>query len=217
MITIGELSNELLKYSNYVTTTLYRNVPYTVAALSDKNGYTQAYMYIVQNIEGVYAACTDITDSGGARFFPTGNITKPFIRELDMIHQMFGGEASLQERCYSSINNASYQEMIEYIYQRLIQFRIVEPNKTIVEKKVSCLGFNNPKVARVINKGFNRRGVRSGTVWDLMMLVNGLRESFSLEGLQTKDIDSIYNRLKGVGVLAEIKSEYIVDITFLKH
>lgn len=217
MVTIGELANELLKYSNYVTVTMFKHTPYIVAALSGKNGYVQAYMYIVQTSEGTYSARTDITDCGGARFFPTGNVKNPFIRELEQVQQMFGGERCLNERHYSAIDNASYEDMVAYIYKRLMQFKVVELSDAVIGKRVSSLGFHGPKIARVINKGFNRRGLKSGTIWDLILLVNGLRESFSLEGLNQKDIDTIYNKFKSIGIFLEIRSDYIIDITFMKH
>lgn len=217
MVTIGELSNELLKYSNYVTTMMFKNMPYTTVALSGKNGYVQAYMYIIQLNEGTYSARTDITDCGGARFFPTGNTKNPFVRELEQIHQMFGGQSTLNERFYSAIDNASYEDMIVYIYERLMQFKIIEPNKTVFGKRVMSLNFKDPKVIRILNKGFNRRGLRTGTIWDLIIVVNGRRESFSLEGLSAREIDCIYNKFKNIGILLEIESNYIVDISFLKH
>lgn len=217
-ITIGEVVNELSKYSNLVETSITNGMPFVRAFISSSTSHTKLYMYVAQIKDGIYSVCDDISDTNGSRFFPTGNPNKPFIREIERVHIMYGGSGTIDDSWSMSVSDVDYPDFVMYLYQRLKDLKMLKISQKILDSNVVSLGFNSIRIQRIIEKGFNEKNIRNGgTVEDLVKIVNKDKESFSLHGLRNKDIQCIVSKLEDVGLNISTRGGYIVDTTFVRR
>lgn len=210
--TIGEIVDVLLPYSNKVETTMVGGLPFVKAYLSGRNNTTKAIMYIVQMSSHIYSLCDDYDHPIGDNYFATGSTLVPFISEKEIISQWF--ENNKYEKEYHIHTNISYNEFIEYTYERLWYYDIIRFNPKNKKIIFSELGFNNIKIRKTIDKSFESNNCNSNTIGDLIELVMKRGKSFSLEGLKQKEINCVFSKLKSIGIISTIKHDMITMISF---
>ena len=181
--TIGEVVNEIIQYSNKIEMSIVNELPFIKVYLSGKNNTTKAIMYIIQVGNHVYSICDDYDYPIGERFFPTGNITNPFITEKEIVLGWFNNDSNIRN-IINMKNNITYDSLIEYIYNRLWYYDIIRFNPECRKIKFSELGFTSNKIRNIIDKSFIANNCKNGTIDDLIRLINNESKTFSLYGLR---------------------------------
>lgn len=213
IISIGDIVNELVKYSNKVEAQYIGSTPVLKAFLSQSNCLTRAYLYVAQVSDTKYTAYADVFDNCGYGFLPTGMSEFPFIREIEQIKNMVGGSLDVDERYSRSIKDADYPELIDFIYETLVSYKIVAAGKTLLNSKISSL-ITNPKLVRSIDRSFVANGKRDGTVHDMYDIVVRDRKKFVLNEVKTKDRKLLTQKLADRGIGITITGDKITDVTF---
>lgn len=209
-ITIGEILNEVIKYSSHVESSIRGSTPLIIAYLS-RQSVTRVYLYIAQVGDHRYTAVSDIFDMMGSRFHPTGMIENPFTREIDNIHSMYDGSLSLTEKYTSRVSNVSYPDMIDFIHGLLKQYEIIDVSRNVLNSKLSSIGFNSSRIIKSIENGFPTGKV--GTINDLISIVIKNKTKFQLSGLRAKEIKVVSDKMSDKGIYATIENGSICDIT----
>jgi len=216
-ITIGELINEVMKYSSSVEMIMKNGIPYVHAYMSNSKNHIMSYLNIAQTDEFIYYAIDDINETCGARFIPNGSTSKPFIRELDRIHELYGGIGFIDDSYTLSVENANYEEFMIFFINLLIDREVIKVTPNIMKLKIEDIGFHNVKIRRIISKVFNESNMRTGTIQDLIYLILVYKKKFNISSLRSKDIQFVYDKLKDYGIICEIKDGIINGITFEKR
>ena len=165
-ITIGEIANELIEYSNTVDVSIVNGVPFLRARISSSSNFTKCYMYVIQTDEHRYAVCDSHDDMNGERFFPSNELIGPFIKERDIIRLKYGIE-STDDFTYgyeSVVQNLSYEQFVDHLIRRLYEYGIIKFDPAHLSDKVSNLGFTNPRLRRYIDNEFADKKHHQGTI-----------------------------------------------------
>lgn len=210
-ITIGEIVNELLPYSNMVETSTIRGFPFVRALISSNNGCLRMFMYILQYSENSYYVCD--TDAFGDKYFPTGNTSKPFISEPKLIHELFNEKDEINEEKVRMVDNITF---IDYLIDSLIKYDIIIFNKDDLKIKFSQMGFRNQNIVKTIDRSFTDNFHSDGTMDDLIDIVCKQRKTFSLGYMKPGDIRFVSLKLGDIGLNMNTIDNTIIGITFKK-
>ena len=218
IMTIGELVNDITPYAGRVEISLVNGIPFLRANLITDAYWTKSYLYVTQVDEYKYTACDDPDDINGNRYFPLGTLSKPLIKEKDIIHSWFCDSKTKPADDFRSIKyNINREKFLEYFYQLLMDYKLISITNKKLKTPVLGLGFNSPKIKRRIEDSFNDND-KSGnsTIADLINIVNVERNTFSLAGLKYKEVQYFILRLKDIGLRAVLKDDEISEIYFEK-
>lgn len=218
-ITIGEIANELIEYSNSVEVNIMNGVPFLRARISSISNFTRCYMYVIQTAEHTYAVCDSHDDLNGERFFPSGEIIKPFILERDIIRLKFGIESS-GDFIYgyeSVVQDLPYEEFMNHLLKRMHAYEIIKFDPINLSSRISNLGFTNPRLRRCLDNEFTDKKHHKGTISDLIDIVLRQRKKFSLAILKPREMGAVAGKLKDLGIYVIIDDDKcIVDLKFNK-
>ncbi len=211
-ITIGEIANVLLPYSNDVDINISNEVPFLRARLSSISAYTKAYMYVVQTGEHTYACCDSRDDLNGDRFFPTGSTSKPFVIETDIIRSWFGSEGNDISYKYDSVvTDLTFDAFIQHLYERLSHYHIIRLDKKYLTTRLIDMGFTSVRIKRAIDEEFKAKKCHQGTISDLIDIIVRRNGLFSLSSLRSRESKVIVAKLKEIGITVTINSDNCIN------
>ena len=218
IMTIGELVGEIAPYAGRVEISMVNGIPFLRANLITNAYWTKSYLYVTQVKENLYTACDDPDDLNGNRYFPLGSISKPLIKEKEMIHSWFCSSESNTDDEFKSIKyNMNREAFLKYLYQLLMDYKLISISKKSLETPLLRLGFNSPKIKRRIEDSFNENDrYGNSTVSDLIDIINVEGKSFSLEGLKYKEVQYFILRLKDIGLRAVVNDDLLTELYFEK-
>lgn len=209
--TIGELTNGLIEYTNLLEMSTVKDTPFIRALLGSGNGFTKAYVYIVQTREHRYAVCDSYDDVCGNRYFPTGSNTKPFVQEKDIVQSKYNTMSSTSGD-YSTVvydldRNGFYKHMLYLLYK----YDIIRINPTTLSEPLAHI-FSSGKIRRNVESSF-RDNKCLGSIEDLINIVIRDHNKFNLGNLKQKEVKEVISRLKCIGIIPEIAGNEITKAT----
>lgn len=210
--TIGELVAELSLYSNLIEMNISSGFPFLRIYLSGRNNTTKAIMYVIQTSEHQYAAYDNEDDLLGNKCFPTGSISRPFIREDVLAKELFGD--NIESYKLSIKNNMNYNDFIDYLYTRLWQYDIIKFDPKNKRLHFAGMGFTSTKIRNIINSTFSKNNHPNGKISDLFDIVIKDRKPFDLDDMKPKELKCVYATLKNIGIVPLIKDNKIIEIDF---
>ena len=209
--TIGEIADLLSPFCNLIEMSTVKGFPF-LRAFVGSDGITKCYMYVKQIDEHVYAACDDRDDHHGRRYFPTGSITKPFVIEQELIQSWFS-KPDVDPEYYKSVRNSlTYQEFHGYMYERLLTYGIIRLDQNVRDIQISSMDFTSVKIKRTIDRIMKGHGYRVGTIGDLFDIVVVQQKPLILDGLKSKEVQVLVNKLRCAGVKCIMDGNTIVGL-----
>ena len=211
-ITIGNLINYLLPYSNLLETKFICGVPFIRTGLRKESNVNIAMLYIIQTGEDRYSVLDTISDNFNDKYFPTGSIERPFISDKEFISHMFNSDENMNNEIVYIKNDISESMFVDYLLDILWYYNIIRLNPKKYDIKIIDMNFRSDKIKNIITNTFTRLGHQDGTVYDLLTVFIKEHKTFSLHGLRERELKHIQLQLKRVGIIAIIENETIVDI-----
>lgn len=205
-VTIGEIVNELLPYSVRIETVMSDPFPYVHALIVDRNHIVRQYIHTLQVKEHSYVIAIQDDETNGNKFIPTKNSSKPFIREKYFID----GE-SKETVEFASVEGKNFSD---WLLRTLYQLNLIRFNPDDKYLRFADLGFNSPKIRRVIDKSFSSNHCKYGNISELLDVVNKSSKSFTLSNLLQKEVSCVNAKLRNLGLVAVIKDNDIVSIDY---
>lgn len=215
LYTIGELIDDILPYVGNIETSLVNGIPFIRTNIISSNLITQSYLYIVQVDDYTYTACDDPEDSNGNRYFPCGTISRPLIKEKEMIRSWFCDRKVKVPPSLRSVSCVNRVEFLKYFYKLLNEYKVISVKDDLIKTPLIDLGFNNSKIKDQIADSFIRNGMkRNSDSNDLINIVNLQKKTFRLDTLKGKDRQFIAHKLSDVGLQIIIHNDSIDEIRF---
>lgn len=217
LITIGDIANEIMCYSDSVEVTNVHSIPFIRAPLTNSKGIAKCYIYVIQMEDGRYTTCDIDDEIDESRLFPLGSISEPFVSEKEMIIQWLGHkDATSSCSHYSVRHNLTYTEFIIHFYGVLIQRGVIMDISSNLKRQLNSLGFTNEKIIRTINDEFRKRNCMDQTIGSFIDLVNIEHKPFVLDGLKIRELHCIRAKLRDLGFIASFYDNAINHIVFKK-
>lgn len=213
-VTIGELSEELLFYSNKIEITSVNDRPFMRVYLGGPHNTTKAIIYIIQTAEHKYSVCDNFDDLLGEKYFPTGSISKPFIKEKELVNELFPILDSNEESYF--INGLNSLTFINYLYNRLYYYNILQFNPNDSKIKISEMGFTSTRIRKGFDQGFKMNNCKSDQIKDLLNVVIKDKKPFNLGMLKNKEFSCIIAKMKDLGLSLKIQKGSIINIEFIR-
>lgn len=209
--TIGELTNVLIEYTTVMEMSIVNNTPFIRALLGSGNGFTKAYVYIVQLSEHRYAVCDNYDDVCGNRYFPTGSINKPFIQERDIIRMKYPTKSPNMADYSTVVSGLNPNDFFNHLLHILHKYDIIRIDPETLSTSMIHM-FDNGRVKRNVESSF-RNYKCSGSIGDLINIVVRDQNSFNLGNLKQKEVKEVISRLKTVGIIPETSGCEIIRIS----
>lgn len=217
LTTIGELTNGLMPYCNVIEMSIVNHVPFIRALLGSGSGFTKAYVYIVQTEEHRYSVCDSYDDTGGNRFFPTGNNKYPFIQEKDIICMKFSTKDPEGYGDYSSlVNDLTESSFFDHLYDLLFTYDIITVDPKIFSTPLSHI-FTNPRIRRNIEAGFKYMNCHGSSVGDFVNNVIRKGNKFNLGNLRSREVKEVTSKLKSIGIVPTLEGNIIIQASLDRH
>lgn len=210
--TIGELTNGLMEYANTMELSTVKNTPFIKALLGSGNGFTKAYIYIVQIVEHQYAVCDAHDDVCGNRYFPTGSYAKPFIQERDIIHMKYQTNSMISGDYSTVVSGLDKDGFFRHLLNILYKYDIIRIHPSMLSESMIHL-FSNGRIKRNMESTFRDKKC-SGTIEDFINIVIRDHESFNIGSLKQKEIKEVISKLKTIGIVPELSGHEIINATF---
>ncbi len=217
--TIGELVRYVLPYTNKIEISVINDIPFMRCILSRRTKMGTAYLYIIQMSEHQYAVCDNDDDLLGERYFPTGNISEPFVMEKDLIKSWFIGaqrDTSKYDRVKVGLN---VDKFIDQFYEILSYYDVIRFDLKNYDVAIATsIGIGNGKLRKAISTAFNTKNKPDGTIRDLINIVIKNDDKLDLGQIKDNSIQFIKVRLSECyGIDITVKSNCIVDVLFEKR
>lgn len=209
--TIGELTNGLMEYANIIELSTFKNTPFIRALLGSGNGFTKAYVYIVQLKEHRYAVCDAHDDVCGNRYFPTGLYAKPFIQERDIIHMKYQTDSMTSGDYLSVVSGLDENGFFRHLMNILYKYDIIRMHPSMLSESLIQF-FSNGRIKRNIESTFRDKKC-SGTIEDFVNIVIRDHDSFNIGNLKQKEVKEVISKLKSIGIVSEISGNEIISAT----
>lgn len=207
-VTIGELTNELLPYCNLVELKMRGETPYLRALLANHNGFTEAYLYIVQIAPHRYSIC-ETNDEFYSRYLPTESSYEPFILERELIDRMWGNRKHNHEEDDRIVKDLSYIEFLGEFYRILSYYRIINITNERLDISIRDIQFSTFRLTRALGAlGDN------STVIDLIKTIKDSSKEFKLEGIRDKDLPELLQKFNQIGITLDIRDKVIQAFNF---
>lgn len=215
--TIGDIVNIILPYSNDINIKVMNGMPFLKASIKDVSKFTKFWIYVIQLKDYTYSVCESHDDVFN-RYYPSGIIDKPFITETDLIRKIFNLDTNndISYMYDKVISDLDLDGFFIYFIKRLYRNKIIRFNLKNLDTRLINLGFTSPRILRVIDRPFEVRNIKNGTILDLLDIVVKRNEDFSLGKLKEKEIRVIEIKLKELGLRPHINhtNNSINNITF---
>lgn len=217
--TIGELVRYILPYANQLEISTVNDIPFMRCILSGRTKMGKSYVYIIQMNEHQYAMCDNDDDLLGERYFPTGNISRPFVTEKDIVSNWFGPQRDTSTYDMVKIN-LSVNDVVDNLYNILSYYDIIRFD---LKKKydlpiATSMEIGRARLRNAISCIFSEKGKPSGTFRDLVDIVIKNDDKIDLGMLRDRDIQHIKTKMRDYhGIEITIKNNCIVDVIFEKQ
>lgn len=208
-ITIGNIANELLKYSNLIQINTIKDLPYLRAYLSGTNGKsTKCFIYVIQELNGKFSVCDYPNDSNGERIIVTGNFNKPFEMEKNI-------NKNLSDKSLHVKKHLSMEEFISYLHEVLSNYGIREydPDE-LGTKTLSQIISGKQRLKRIVDRNMRNFNIQ-GTISEIIDLVSVKKIPVPLLQIKDYEIKYMKNRFKRLGLDITIENEHITQIDFI--
>lgn len=206
--TIGELTNGLMEYINLLEMSTVKDTPFIRALLGSGNGFTKAYVYIVQLMEHRYAVCDNYDDVCGNRYFPTGSYGKPFIQERDIVHMKYQTDSRLLGDYSTVVSDLDKNGFFRHLLYILYKYNIIRMDPSILSEPLTQ-SFSNGRIKRNIETTFRDKKC-SGTIEDFINIVIRDQDNFDLGNLKQKEVKEVISKLKTIGIVPEMHDHKII-------
>lgn len=215
--TLGDIVNIILPYSNDIDIKIMHGMPFLKASIKNRYKFTKYWMYVIQSNDNTYSICESYDDVFN-RYYPSGNLDRPFISESDVVKKIFNLEIDndISYRYDKVISDLDLDKFFLYFIKRLCRNNIIRFNIKNLDNRVLTLGFTSPRILRTLERGFESRNIHNGTISDLLDIIVKRNESFSLGKLKEKEIRVIEIKLKELGLIPHIdRTDNVINsITF---
>lgn len=217
-VTIGEVINKVISFCNICEVNVVYGRPFLRLLIEAPSGITRAYMYVIQTSEHTYAVCDSWSDIHGHKYLPTGTISKPFIRESDLVKQWFDGSTEDESEFTTNLN---LEKFMRYFYERLSFYEIIKFSPSNFDLKMVDMGFTSNKIKNTLSDTFKKKRRSKGTLADLIKLVMEDHKEFDLPTLLPRELSCVKGKLKDLGLEAIIEGESanskITHLSFAKR
>lgn len=204
-ITIGEIANILLPFTTVLNMYIREPFPYISASIGNVSMVSKLYVSVIQTQEHLYSVSIGDDTYGGNRLIPTGCRDIPFIREKN-----FYGYSTDVDTTF----NLNPDKFRMWLMKALYLYNITRFDPNDFSLKVIDMGFNSLKIKRTIDKKFKSFNRPSGTILDLITIVNTNGNEFVLYKLEEKEIKCVYAKLKSIGLEPIIVDNRIIKINY---
>lgn len=212
-ITIGEIANILLPYTNLIEMNITNDHPFLKAYLNGSGLSTRIYMYVVQTGEHTYAVCDSDDDKNGKRYFPTGSIKRPLMPEKDIVNEWFNGEDKGSDPSVKiGLTNLTFED---YLLERLFEYGILIFDPKDKNVSITSLDFKSLKIRRIVDRAFADNHYRNSNIGNLIDLVMKKHKTITFPQLKEKEIKCIYAKLKDRGLDVTFKDCEIVKVKYI--
>lgn len=210
--TIGEIIDIILPYSNSIEMSMVNDTPFIRTRLSGKLGFTKAYLYILQTDEHIYSIADSNNDTNGERYFPTGSVISPFIKEKDLIQIWNGGNVNNR----NNRNNITYDDFFNVFYILLWKYEIIKFNPKLFKMLIINIKFISKKVNRFIENGLLEQKCHNLTIQGLFDTLIKDKKQIHLGNIKQKEIKDFISKMKQIGIDMNINKNYITNMSFIK-
>lgn len=204
-ITIGEIANILLPFTTSLKMYIHEPFPYISASIGNGSAISKLFISVMQTQEHLYSASIGDDVYGGNRLIPTGYTEMPFIREKN-----FYGYSTEVPTTFN-LNPSNFRL---WLMKTMYLYNITRFNPNDFTLKITDMGFNSVKIKRIIDRIFKSFNRPSGTVSDLITIVNTNGKEFNLYRLEDKEIKCVYAKLKNIGLEPIIVDKRIIRIDY---
>lgn len=209
-VTIGEVVNELLNYTNLIQVNTVKDLPFLRAYVSGGNGkFTKCFIYIVQEKENQYSVCDYSNDSNGERVLVTGELNRPFEIEKD-INKSGNNKSDLLH----IKKHIKLKEVIHYLHETLYNYEITKFDPRDRSQHLSKIIIHKQRLRRIIDKSM-KEFKWNGTIGDMIDNVYIKKIPIPLNKIKDYEIRYMRSRLKQFGLYIIIENESIVDIKLM--
>lgn len=213
-VTIGELIEFITPWSNRIETLMIHDRPFMKVYITGLYGIAKFYLYITQFEENKYQVI-DSDDDINERIFPTCISGSPFIKEKDLISNLFDGKEYEDTLYVSELNVESFKD---YLLDKLYQYNIIKfSRKNLSKSIVSDMGFNSLKIKRILTKRFKEYHARNDTVEEFINIIMNKKQKFDLYPMKSKEVNCIFAMLKNLGIEARIEKDVIVSLSYIRR
>ncbi|MDE7346537.1 MAG: hypothetical protein K2N48_07340 [Muribaculaceae bacterium] len=211
-ITIGEITDIILPYTNSIEIAQYHGRPYVTARMSNSDHLCCFIMYITQTAPHVYAMADGYHDTAGMRYIPDVSIEHPLIAERDMARRLYG--TGSWEPFTDVRTNVGVDEFVSYLIDCLSSYRLIRYNVNRKDELVNGADIRSTRIKRAIEKAFKDHGYHIGTIGDLVELTMVKKKTIQFKGLKSKEMKTIVTRLKTFGLSCSIEDDFITAVEF---
>lgn len=211
---IGPIVDFLLPYISQIQIRDYHGRPFMVASVRNREMITKGIIYVLQTALDQFAYIDAECTSAGFQFFPRDCASKPFVMELDFVHQKFGGCTTDSSFYDSMMINTSFDGIIHQIIDRLGFYEVIRYKTNSGSTVLESMDINSTRIRRAIEKAFKDAGRYTGSISDLIDVVCIQHTPFQLTGLKEKEVQCVQKRLKSVGIITTIDDDSIASIHF---
>ena len=216
-VTIGEVVNELLPYSRDMRISMAGDFPFLEAEIGTNSRYTKGHLYIVQVSENKYSICDCRDNLHGNGYIPTQNLENPFVKEKQIIADMYVYKNSDDEPDSITLN-LEYPKFITHLHKLLFQYGVVRIDPKIFTKKISDHDTIplTPRVLNGLESIFKEYKILDPKIKDLINIVKTKLTKFNIQPIKGKDVKDMQNKFQHIGINLIIEKNIITDITFAK-
>lgn len=213
-ITIGEIINFILPFSNKIDVKEVRGSPFIKASIVDGSNFRQFFLYVIQTSEHEYAVVDSINDTNGNEFYVNISTEKPFIIERDIIRQQHGS-GTPDDSWYANVKvGMDKRSFMDHMIDLLIHYDVIRYRKDSDNIVLSEFGINNDKIKRAVKKAFKDQDYPRGTVDNLLDIVYRKGNKFWMRGCSSKEMQVVSSKLKSIGLICVIEQDFITSIQF---
>jgi hypothetical protein len=203
---IGNIANELWKYSNLIQINTVKDLPFLRAYISGSSGRsTKCFIYIIQELSGKYSICSYHNDTNGDKVIATGSYNRPF--ELEKYSGKNIDIADLNIK-----KHISFDDVMEYIYSTLYSYNLIcfDTSKIV---KLSEVLIHKQRVCRILSKILKENNCDE-TIYGLvdMVCIKGI--PVVLKNIKSQEIKYLKSQLSKQGLSLCIEDNKITDIKF---
>lgn len=211
--TIGEIIDIILPYSNSIEMSMVNDTPFIRARLSGKLGFTKSYLYILQTSEHVYSIADSNDDANGERYFPTGSVISPFIKEKEIIQIWNGGYECNKNNVN---NNIKYDDFFIIFYILLWKYEIIKFNPKLFKMPIIDIKFVSKKVNKLIETGLYEQKCHNFTIHGLFNTLIKDKKQIYLGNIRQREIKDFISKMKQIGIDININKNCITNMSFIK-
>lgn len=216
-ITIGEILNIVIPFSNNLEVSEAYGSPFMTASISNASGFRKFFIYVKQTADHEYAVCDSIDNNNGNRYYVSKSNEKPFIMERDVIRQQLGSGPP-DPNWYDTVRVGLNKEAFtNHFIDLLIQYDVIRFRRESESIILEDMGIRSDKIKRAIKKAFKDHSYVKGSIQNLLDIVYFKGDRFWMRGCGLKEMQVVSSKLRTIGLLSTIEHDFITSIQFDKR